>query len=219
MKIFGYFERKDPYGHYGNAPEVPEQPATEVAGTGRRSGQSETHNTLDEDVAVERAHKKALRRLAIAFCILMSLLLLAVLCSCKQTEYVPVIETRDVHHWHTDSVKEKDSTYHEKTTIIQQLDSAEMARYGIQLKSAERAWLVKTAELERQIEQLMAMSATKDSVHDSVPVPYPVKEYVAKPLSGWQWFQIWAGRLVLIALALAAAVVVVRRFFLRSPLK
>ena len=107
----------------------------------------------------------------------------AVLAGCKQTEYVPVVETHDVHHWHTDSVKQKDSVYHEKTTTIMQLDSAAMARYGIQLKSAERAWLVKTAELELQIERLMAMSATKDSVHDSIPYPVEViKEVPREPL-------------------------------------
>ena len=110
-------------------------------------------------------------------------ILAAVLAGCKQTEYVPVVETHDVHHWHTDSVKQTDSVYHEKTTTIMQLDSAAMARYGIQLKSAERAWLVKTAELERQIERLMAMSATKDSVHDSIPYPVEViKEVPREPL-------------------------------------
>ena len=103
---------------------------------------------------------------------------------CKQTEYVPVVETHDVHHWHTDSVKQKDSVYHEKTTTIMQLDSAAMAAYGIQLKSAERAWLVKTAELERQIERLMAMSATKDSVHDSIPYPVEVIKEVPREPSG-----------------------------------
>ena len=109
-------------------------------------------------------------------------ILAAVLAGCKQTEYVPVVETHDVHHWHTDSVKQKDSVYHEKTTTIMQLDSAAMAAYGIQLKSAERAWLVKTAELERQIERLMAMSATKDSVHDSIPYPVEViKEVPREP--------------------------------------
>ena len=106
------------------------------------------------------------------------------LAGCKQTEYVPVVETHDVHHWHTDSVKQTDSVYHEKTTTIMQLDSAAMATYGIQLKSAERAWLVKTEELERQIERLMAMSATKDSVHDSIPYPVEVIKEVPREPSG-----------------------------------
>ena len=101
--------------------------------------------------------------------------------SCTTTKYVPVVETHDVHHYHTDSVIKQDSTVHEKETTIMQLDSAAMAQYGIQLKSAERAWLVKTKELERQIERMMEMQATKDSVHDSIPYPVEViKEVPAK---------------------------------------
>lgn len=38
---------------------------------------------------------------------------------------------------------------------------------------------------------------------------------VPRKLSGWQWFQIWAGRLALLAIALAAGVVIVRRRFFR----
>lgn len=41
---------------------------------------------------------------------------------------------------------------------------------------------------------------------------------VKKPLSGWQWFQIWTGRLVLIALAVAAAIVVVRWYMKKKRL-
>ena len=111
-------------------------------------------------------------------------ILTAVLAGCKQTEYVPVVETHDVHHWHTDSIHHTDSVIKEKTTTIMQLDSAAMATYGIQLKSAERAWLVKTAELERQIERLMAMSATKDSVRDSIPYPVEVIKEVPRNPSG-----------------------------------
>ena len=124
----------------------------------------------------------------------------AVLAGCKQTEYVPVVETHDVHHWHTDSVKQKDSVYHEKTTTIMQLDSAAMAQYGIQLKSAERAWLVKTAELERQIERLMAMSATKDSVHDSIPYPVEVIKEVPREPSKIERGLMLVGTLALMAL-------------------
>jgi hypothetical protein len=67
-----------------------------------------------------------------------------------------------------------------------QLDSAAMAKYGIQLKSAERAWLIKTAELQRQIERLEAMSIQKDSVHDSIPYPVEVIKEVPVKLSWWQ---------------------------------
>lgn len=112
---------------------------------------------------------------------------------CASTKYVPMPEVHEEHHWHTDSVHKTDSVYHEKETTIMQLDSAEMARYGIQLKSAERAWLVKTAELQRQIERLEAMSATKDSVHDSIPYPVEVIKEVPAQVTGWRMWLIRIG--------------------------
>ena len=36
---------------------------------------------------------------------------------------------------------------------------------------------------------------------------------VPRKLNGWQWFQIWTGRLALLAIALAAGVVITRRRF------
>jgi hypothetical protein len=109
--------------------------------------------------------------------------------SCK-TEYIPVETSHTEHHWHTDSIKEVDSVIHERHTTIMQLDSVAMAQYGIKLKNAERAWLVKSWELERQIEQLQKMSAFRDTVRDTIQVPYPVE----KKLSKWQQAKVdWAG--------------------------
>ncbi len=36
---------------------------------------------------------------------------------------------------------------------------------------------------------------------------------VPRKLNGWQWFQIWTGRLALLAIALAAGVVIIKRRF------
>ena len=115
--------------------------------------------------------------------------------SCK-TEYIP-IETSDTeHHWHTDSIKEVDSVIHERHTTIMQLDSAAMAQYGIRLKNAERAWLVKSWELERQIENLQRLTAIRDTVRDTIQVPYPVE----KKLSKWQQTKVdWGGWAILAA--------------------
>lgn len=150
------------------------------------------------DNSVEKSYKGCWWSL-IGFIVTMVLFAATVLTSCTTTKVVPVVQTNTEHHWHTDSVKEKDSTYHEKTTTIMQLDSAAMAKYGIQLKSAERAWIVKTAELQRQIERLEAMSLSKDSVHDSIPVPYPVVKEVPAELSWWQRLRIILGNFVILA--------------------
>ena len=119
--------------------------------------------------------------------------------SCTTTKYVPVIETHENHHWHTDSVKEKDSVIHETTTTIMQLDSAAMAKYGIQLKSAERAWLVQTSELERRIQELARMVQDRDTVRDSIPVPYPVEtiKEVSAELTWWQQTRMHLGGILL----------------------
>lgn len=114
--------------------------------------------------------------------------IIASMTSCKQVEYVTIPEVHEIHHHHTDSVHTTDSVTKEKETVIMQLDSAAMAQYGIQLKAAERAWLVKTAELERQIQQLSEIHT--DTVHeiDSVPVPYPV-EVVKEVEKELTWLQ------------------------------
>ena len=109
--------------------------------------------------------------------------------SCK-TEYIPVETSHTEHHWHTDSIKEVDSVIHERHTTIMQLDSVAMAQYGIRLKNAERAWLVKSWELERQIENLQRLTAIRDTVRDTIQVPYPVE----KKLSKWQQTKVdWGG--------------------------
>lgn len=115
--------------------------------------------------------------------------------SCATTKYVPVHDTHDVHHWHTDSVVQADTTIIDRQTVIMQLDSEAMAKYGIQLKDAERAWLVKTQEMERQLRQLERLSADRDTVRDSIQVPYPVEviKEVEKPLAWWQKGLMWFG--------------------------
>ena len=134
--------------------------------------------------------------------------------SCK-TEYIPVETSHTEHYWHTDSIKQVDSVIHEKQTTIMQLDSAAMAQYGIQLKNAERAWLVKSWELERQIENLQRLTAYRDTIRDTIQVPYPVEKKVPAEINGWQWFQIWAGRIALCLLALISIIIIIR-FYIRK---
>lgn len=141
---------------------------------------------------------------------LVAALIIGVLNSCATKEkIVPVPEIHDHWHYHTDSIRTTDSIIHEKETTIMQLDSTAMAKYGIQLKSAERAWLVKTAELQRQIERLEAMSIQKDSVHDSIPYPVEVIKEVSAKLSWWQGLLV---RLGYVSLIFVAVFVLYRRF-------
>lgn len=130
----------------------------------------------------------------IAFIVLLCLVLSVV--SCKGTEYVTLPQQHTEHHWHTDSIIKRDSVVKESKTTVMQLDSAAMAKYGIQLKNAERAWLVKSEEMERTIQELLSRSEHKDTVRDSIPVPYPVEKQVPAELTWWQQTKMHIGGVV-----------------------
>ena len=119
--------------------------------------------------------KLALKVEGVLIGILSIMVALWFLCSCTTTRYVTVPELHEQHHWHTDSVHKTDSVIHEKQTTIRELDSAAMAQYGIQIRQNEKAWLVMSNELRREIERLEAMCADRDTVRDSIPKPYPVE--------------------------------------------
>ena len=135
-----------------------------------------------------------------------AMLMCGLMMSCKTVEYVEMPSQHTEHHWHTDSVWKTDSVIHEKETTIMQLDSAAMAKYGITLNAAERAWLVRTAEMERQIQMLLQMNMQKDSVHDSIPVPYPVVKEVPADLTWWQQMRLHLANILLWLLLLAAVI-------------
>ena len=118
--------------------------------------------------------------LAIVFCL--------IFCSCTTTRYVPVTETRTEHHWHTDSVHQTDTIIDRETTVIRELDSAAMARYGIQIGAMQTAWLVQSDRLQRETARLEALSQQRDTVRDTIPKPYPVEvvKEVPRDLTLWQ---------------------------------
>lgn len=137
------------------------------------------------------------------------ILCLPLLMSCHTNERV-VESQHTEHHWHTDSVIQRDSVIMEKQTTIMQLDSAQMAKYGIQLKNAERAWLVKTAELERQIAMLEAITATADTIRDTITIRQTITKTDVirkdKELTWWQKIRLSLGNVFLWVLVIIAVV-------------
>ena len=69
----------------------------------------------------ERMKAGCLQGAAFIVAFIVVLLLCALLGSCTTTKYVPVTETRTEHHWHTDSVRERDSTHTERETVIREV--------------------------------------------------------------------------------------------------
>lgn len=121
----------------------------------------------------------------------------------------PVPEVHTEHHYHTDSVSHTDSIIDHQTTIIREVDSLTMAQYGIRLVNAEKAWLIQSDKLYKEIEKLRSNRRDSVVVHDSIPVPYPVEviKEVEKPLKQWQKALIWWG---VICTAIFVLIVVIK---------
>lgn len=123
---------------------------------------------------------------------------------CTSTKYVTVPEIHEVHHHHTDSVHQIDSVINDRETIVMMLDSQAMEQYGIRLQAAERAFLVKVRELEREIQIVREEHTDTVLKIDSVPKPYPVEvtKEVKKPLTWWQQTRLHLANVMLILLGL-----------------
>jgi len=120
------------------------------------------------------------------FWLFLAMMLVLWLTSCTTTRVVTVPEVHEVHHHHTDSVFKRDSVIDHKTTTIRELDSAAMAQYGIKLERAERAWLIQTERLQRELSELK--EATSDTVIQRDSVPYPVEVVKEVPRKS-TWFE------------------------------
>jgi hypothetical protein len=125
--------------------------------------------------------------------IIQALLLLTAMSSCTTTKYVTVPAVHE--HWHhsTDTIHQTDSIIDHQTTTIREVDSATMAQYGIQMKSMQRAWLIETNRLQRELSELRQTHT--DTIHERDSIPYPVevvKEVPAQP-SWWQRFLMHVG--------------------------
>ena len=136
------------------------------------------------------------------------IILLAVgwLTSCTTTRVVTVPEVHEHHHWQSDTIRQTDSVVNNQTTVIREVDSATMAQYGIRLDKAQRAWLIQNDRLQREIERLQSISSTRDTVHDSVPVPYEVIKEVPAELSWWQQARIHLANILLYGLVIVGII-------------
>ena len=172
--------------------------------------ESDTDNAETIDIT-RQAPRMSTMKTAIILAIIITCVLMAILSSCTTTKYVPVTETRTEHHWHTDTVRQRDSTHTERKTIIRELDSAAMAKYGIQMQANQRAWLVLQREMENRLLELEHMTAQRDTVRDSIPVPYPVVKMVEKPLSWWERLRLNIFNVLLGVIALVIIFFFIRR--------
>lgn len=148
----------------------------------------------------------ALQRLKkIGLAVLIGIGVCLLLSACK-TEYVPVETVHHEYHHASDTIRERDSVFNEKETIIRETnrgDSALLASLGIQLSEGQKAILI----LQREIEQLK--SEKHETLHDTIIkndtilVPYPVE----RKLSFWE-------RTQMVSVGFVATTVIIAVFLL-----
>ena len=146
--------------------------------------------------------------------IIQALLLLTAMGSCTTTKYVTVPEVHE--HWHhtTDTIHKTDSIIDRQTTTIREVDSATMARYGIQMKDMQRAWLIETNRLQRELSELR--QSHTDTIHerDSIPYTVEVKKEVPAQLSWWQQTRLHLANIMLWLLGIGGVLFILKKKFL-----
>ena len=111
----------------------------------------------------------------------------SMLLSCKSVKYIPVVTTKIEYrdNFVKDSIFRYDSVF-----VKDKGDTLILERYSYLYKN----------------------KIVKDSIfiNDTIRVPYPVEvvKQTKAPLTGWQNFQIWSGRIALVVLLLVGVYVV-----------
>lgn len=129
------------------------------------------------------------------------ILFLFLLASCA-TKTVTVEKVRTETIEKHDTLELRDTIHHETNTIIREVDSAMMAQYGIKLDGLQKAWLIERDNLLKEISRGREVSIVRDTLRDSIPVPYPVEKIVEveKPLTWWQKMWQFLGKAMMVVL-------------------
>lgn len=142
---------------------------------------------------------KIKKRIGWMIFLLALLIVLFFLTSCSpKTIYIPEVHTEYITRTDTfvkiDSVSVKDSTI-----IVQKGDTMLVEKWHTQYRDRWREKIV--------LDTIMRA--------DTISVSYPVEKKVPAEINGWQWFQIWAGRIALCLLALISIIIIIR-FYIRK---
>lgn len=143
--------------------------------------------------------------------LILAALVLAGCCTCKGIPVQTV--TNEIHH--TERVYERDTIWEETTTVVREVDSVALAQYGIRMEQAQRAWLVESKALQKQIRELQQQEATHDTVTIVQEREVPVTVEVEKPLTWWQQTSIRIGHLSLALGVLTVGYIGLRRWLKR----
>ena len=133
---------------------------------------------------MEERLRMAVKAVSVYLFVFVAMMVLCALTGCRGTEIVTVEKVR------IDTLREYHTTYdsihvHDSVSVVVKGDTVIKDRWHTEWRDR---WQHDTVYVART---------------DSVPKPYPVVKEVERQMSSWECFVMWAGRLALIALALA----------------
>lgn len=111
-------------------------------------------------------------------------------CATKKV-IVPEVHERIIHQH--DTIYHRDSVVSNNTIIIQQADSAMMARYGVRINRMDKAWLVQKKMDTHSASTARFIMRIDSIVHDSIPKYVPKTKYVEQESPWWEKVLIFLG--------------------------
>lgn len=117
-----------------------------------------------------------MKNILLLFFVIMSLT------GCKTVRFVPVPEYHTLYKTRVDTVQRWDSVRDVQWMTVKEVDSAQLAALGIQIKGLKNALLIERNKLLQKISNEKTHKIDTVMQRDSIPVPYPVE----KPLTKWQ---------------------------------
>lgn len=140
--------------------------------------------------------------------ILFLFFVLITLTGCKTVKFVPVPEYHTLYKTRVDTVQRWDSVRDVQWMTVREVDSAQLAALGIQIKGLKNALLIERNKLLQKISNEKTHKVDTIMQRDSIPVPYPVE----KPLTKWQQWKMDAGGWAMGVVAVLVILFVLRLF-------
>lgn len=142
---------------------------------------------------------------------LLLLFVLITLTGCKTVRYVPVPEYHTLYKTRVDTVQRWDSVRDVQWMTVREVDSAQLAALGIQIKGLKNALLIERNKLLQQISNEKTHKVDTIMQRDSIRVPYPVE----KQLTKWQQWKMDMGGWAMGAVVVLIILLVMRLFNIR----
>lgn len=103
------------------------------------------------------------------------IIILSAISGCSP-KVVTIPETHYEYITKHDSVILRDTISKQEKVIIRELDSVQMAQYGIELEDAKKAWLIQVERQKQQIQQMQQIRTDTIIRHDSISVPVYIEK-------------------------------------------